>query len=101
MSTNIPKRKRFDAEFKRQVALEALKGEKTIQAIAAEYNIHPTQVNEWKKQALETLGESFGNKRSKNELKRLEKENDRLKKLVGQRDLELDWLTKKSKQLGL
>ena len=101
MSTNIPKRKRFAAEFKRQVAVEALKGEKTIQAIAAENNIHLTQVHEWKKQALETLGESFGNKRSKSELKRLENENDRLKKLVGQRDLELEWLTKKSKQLGL
>lgn len=97
----MPKRKRFDADFKRKVAVEAIKEEKTIQSIAAEYNIHTSQVNEWKKKALETISESFGAKRSKSELKRLENENDRLKKLVGQRDLELDWLTKKSKQLGI
>lgn len=101
MSNNTPKRKRFDADFKRKVALEALKEEKTIQAIACEYNIHPTQVSDWKKQVLETISESFGSKQNKKELKRLEKENDILKKLVGQRDLELDWLTKKSKELGL
>ena len=101
MNSNTPKRKRFDAGFKRKVAMEAFKGEKTIQAIASEYGIHPTQVSEWKKQAIELLNESFGSKQNKKELKRLEKENDMLKKLVGQRELELEWLTKKSKELGL
>ncbi len=43
------KRKRHEPEFKARVALEALKGVKTIQQIAKEYDVHPVQVSEWKK----------------------------------------------------
>ena len=43
------KRKRYDSEFKARVALEALKGERTIQEIAKEYEVHPVQVSELKK----------------------------------------------------
>ncbi len=43
------KRRRHDPEFKARVALEALKGAKTIQQIAKEFDIHPVQVSEWKK----------------------------------------------------
>ena len=47
------KRKRHDAGFKARVALEALKGEKTIQQIAKDFDLHPVQVSEWKKKLLE------------------------------------------------
>ena len=47
------KRKRHDAGFKARVALEALKGEKTIQQIAKDFDLHPVQVSEWKKKLVE------------------------------------------------
>ena len=45
-------RKRYSAELKAKVALEAIKGQKTANEIAAEYGVHPTQIAQWKKQAL-------------------------------------------------
>jgi transposase-like protein len=47
------KRRRHEPEFKARVAIEALKNVKTIQALAKEFEIHPVQVSEWKKQMLE------------------------------------------------
>ena len=46
------KRRRHDTTFKARVALEALKGQKTVQQIATEYEVHPVQVSEWKKTLL-------------------------------------------------
>ena len=57
----MTKRRRFTAEFKARVALEALRGDKTIQEIAAKHKIHPNQVSTWKRQAVEGLGEVFSN----------------------------------------
>ena len=48
-------RRRFTAEFKSRVALEALRGDKTIQEIAAKHKVHPNQVSTWKRQAMEGL----------------------------------------------
>ena len=53
------KRRRFTAEFKARVAMEALRGDRPIQAIAAEHEVHPNQVSGWKRQALEGLREVF------------------------------------------
>ena len=53
------KRRRFTAKFKAQVAMEALRGDRPIQAIAAEHEVHPNQVSGWKRQALEGLQEVF------------------------------------------
>lgn len=52
-------RRRFTAEFKAQVALEALRGDRTIQEIAAKHQVHPNQVSAWKRQAVDGLGEVF------------------------------------------
>ena len=52
-------RRRFTAEFKARVALEALRGDKTIQQIAAKHKVHPNQVSAWKRQAVDGLGELF------------------------------------------
>ena len=54
-------RRRFTGEFKARVALEALRGDKTIQEIAAKHKVHPNQVTTWKRQAIEGLGEVFSN----------------------------------------
>ena len=53
------KRRRFTAEFKKRVALEALRERDTVQAIAARFEVHPNQVSAWKRQAVESLGEVF------------------------------------------
>ena len=55
----MKKQRKFTAEYKARVALEALKGLKTISQIASEYQVHPTQVTNWKKQALSTLKSGF------------------------------------------
>ena len=54
-------RRRFTAEFKARVALAALRGDKTIQEIAARHKVHPNQVSSWKRQALDGLGAVFSN----------------------------------------
>ncbi len=57
----MTKRRRFTAEIKAKVALEALRGDKTIHEIAARYKVHPNQVSGWKRQAVDGLGEVFSN----------------------------------------
>jgi len=52
-------RRRFTGDFKARVALEALRGDKTVQEIAAKHKVHPNQVSTWKRQAIEGLGEVF------------------------------------------
>ena len=54
-------RRRFTAEFKARVALEALRGDKTIQEIATRHKVHPNQVSTWKRQAVDGLGAVFSN----------------------------------------
>jgi transposase-like protein len=57
----MTKRRRFTADFKACVALDALRGDKTIQEIAARYKVHPNQVSTWKRQAMDGLGTVFSN----------------------------------------
>ena len=54
-------RRRFTADFKARVALEALRGDRTIQEIAAKHKVHPNQVSTWKRQAMDGLNEVFSN----------------------------------------
>lgn len=81
--------------------MEALKGDKTIQEIAGEYAIHPVQVSEWKKIMAANAATIFDPKAVKTEADEFETERQRLHAKIGQQAVELDWLTKKSKQLGL
>ena len=57
------KRRTHSSEFKAQVGLEALKGIKTVSETAREYEIHPVQVSQWKKEIQERLPEIFGPER--------------------------------------
>ena len=95
------KRKRYEPEYKARVALEALKGVKTIQQIATEFKIHPVQVSEWKKIMLAGAAEAFGPGRAKSSEEDFDRERKRLQAKVGELTLDLDWLREKSKQLGL
>ena len=51
------KRRRFSGELKAKVALEALRGDRTLQEIASQHQVHPNQVGAWKRQAIEGLVE--------------------------------------------
>ena len=54
------RRRRFTADFKKRVALEALQGDRTVQEIATRHEVHPNQVSTWKRQAIDGLDEVFG-----------------------------------------
>ena len=94
-------RRRHDATFKARVALEALKGLKTIQQIAKEYDIHPVQVSDWKKTMQERLATVFDREAGSSVAEDFEREREALRSKIGQLTIEVDFLEKKSKQLGL
>ena len=93
-------RKRHTPEFKSKVALEAIRGMKPLQQIAKDYQVHPTQVSQWKRELSERLPEVFATKSDGRE-EDWEKERDRLHAKIGQLAVELDWLKKKSAKLDL
>ncbi|CAN5844098.1 hypothetical protein BH11VER1_BH11VER1_23170 [soil metagenome] len=95
------KRRRHEPEFKARVALEALKGAKTIQQIAKEYDIHPVQVSDWKKTMTEGLTDIFGPGRKTSDQEDFDREKSDLHAKIGQQAVEIDFLIKKSRQLGL
>ena len=94
-------RRRHSAAFKSMVALDALKGVKTINEIAREHGIHPVQVSEWKKQLAGRLHEVFERPGTGDRQQDSEKERARLHAKIGQLAVEVDWLKKKCAQLGL
>lgn len=95
------KRRRHEPEFKARVALEALKGVQTIQQIAKDFDIHPVQVTERKKVMTAGASGVFGPARAKAETEDFERQRDELHAKIGQLTVEVDFLRKKSKQLGL
>jgi transposase len=96
------KRRHLSAEFKARVAIEALKDEKTIQQIAKEYEIAPTQVSAWKKELEERMSEIFERKNaSEKQLTHHEKRSGHLERKIGQLVIEKEFLEKKCVQLGI
>ena len=91
-------RKRYSAEFKSSVVLEALREEATINEIASKYGIAPTMLNRWKAEFLENAHSVFERESDKHEkrVKEFEEKEENLKRLVGQLTVEIDWLKKKS-----
>ena len=73
----------------------ALKGLKTINELASEHGVHPTQITQWKKQAQESLSTLFSSGRSRQD-KGHEELMAKLYQQIGQLTVELDWLKKKS-----
>lgn len=76
-------RKNHSVQKKVKVALEAIKGERTMAEITSQYGIHPTQINNWKKQVLDSIPEAFSVKRKKAENAN-EELLDELYKQIGQ-----------------
>ena len=54
------KRTRYSAEFKARVALDAIRGERTPSELAAKHAVHPNQISQWKRQAIEQMSTLFG-----------------------------------------
>jgi len=90
------KRRTFSRKFKAKVALEAMKEHMTISQIAGKYGVHPTQVKDWKKQALDDLPEVFGTNTGNDEAEKLVSS---LYEEIGRLKIQLDWLKKKYQQL--
>ena len=89
------KRKVFSPQQKAKVALEAVKGIKTVNEIAQQFGVHPTQVSQWKRDLQEQASELFEGKRGP-KLVNAEASSDRLYSEIGRLKVELDWLKKKS-----
>lgn len=87
-------RKKHTAEFKSKVALEALKGLRTVNEIASDYEVSPTQVSAWKKQLTDGVTESFKGKKQKKE-NDVQSEMDNLYRKIGQLEIENEFLKKK------
>lgn len=91
-------RRKFDASFKARVAMAAIKGEATLAELASRYQVHPNQITQWKKQALDGLPALFVDKR-KNGRPDQENLEDDLYRQIGKLKVELEWLKKKSETL--
>ena len=93
------KRKQYSGAFKAKVGLEAMMGVKTTAQIAREYQVHPLLVTQWKKVLQERMPEIFD--RGKPATDDGEKIIAQLHQKIGQLTVDLDWLKKKCRQLGL
>jgi len=94
-------RKLYHKEFKAKVAIEAIKAEKTINEIASMYEVHPSQVVQWKKLALENLPAAMGDGRTKEVRSGHQMDEEKLHQKIGRQAIEIDFLKKKLHQLGL
>lgn len=92
-------RKQYSAEFKTKAALEAIEGLRTVNEIASDLGVHPSQIALWKKQALDAIPEAFSSQRGQNQ-KAQEDLTAQLYQQIGQLKVELDWLKKKSGLVG-
>jgi len=96
------RRNRIDQNIKARVALAAVRNEKTLAEIASEYEVQPSQISTWKKQLIESLPDVFADRRSKESRDSdYEKREAELHRQLGKAQCEIEWLKKKSKQLGL
>jgi transposase-like protein len=94
------KRKQHSAAFKAQVALVALKAERTVNEIAAQFEVHPTLVNEWKKRLQQSAEAAFASavkQASQADAQALQSE---LFEQIGRLKMELEWLKKKLPDVG-
>ena len=94
------KRRRFTAEFKARVVRAALREDKTLAELASQFGVHPSQITEWKRQVLDAMPEVFGRRKAA-DAKAVEDHEARLYEQVGKLQVELEWMKKKARQLGI
>lgn len=89
-------RKNYSPQFKAKVVQEILREEKSINQLASEYEVHVTQLRQWKRKVLEGLPDLFRADQDKNEdLRKLETQQERLYAEIGRLTTQLNWLKKK------
>lgn len=94
-------RRQFSSEQKAQVALSALKGDKTINQVATEFEVHPTQVKQWRDAVKSGAVGLFSDKRKVDKTKiTTQAQIDELHRVIGVRDAELLWLKKTIHRMG-
>lgn len=86
-------RRQFTKDFKAKVAIEAVKGQRTANEIAQDFNIHVSQINDWKKQLVDGASELFGRGLERGDVGH-EKELESLYQQIGKLQVELEWLKK-------
>jgi len=94
------KRRRFTAEFKARVVRAALREDKTLAELAAQFDVHPNQITEWKRKILDAMPDMFSRKKQA-DAKAVEEHESRLYEQVGKLQVELEWMKKKARQLGI
>ena len=87
-------RRKFSAEFKSKVVIEALKERSTIEELAKKYEVHPTQINTWKREFLGKASSLFSDKNERED-KQNEIDTEKLYAQIGQLKVENDFLKKK------
>lgn len=87
-------RRRFSAQFKAKVAIEAVKGQRTVAELAGQYQVHPSQITQWKKQLLDAAEQVFS-VRAAADRQQQQELTERLYQQIGQMKVELDYLQKK------
>lgn len=87
-------RRKFSADFKAKVVLEALKDRSTIEELARKYELHPTQINSWKREAIANMASVFSGDKSEG-LADMEQQTEKLYAQIGQLKVENDFLKKK------
>ena len=98
----MKKRRKCSAEFKSKVAIEAVREQQPIHEIAKKYQIHPSQVTEWKKALIGGAGSVFESSKAKTDQKQLQKrKEDRLFRQIGQLQTEVDFLKESCEILGI
>ena len=96
------KRKQYSAQFKAKVALEAAKEAKTTSQLSSQYDIHPTVINNWKRQLLSEASSLFeADQKSDKKTKDQQAQIDELYRQIGKLTVERDFLESRSEQLGL
>ena len=96
------RRRKFSAELKARVALEAIKSQKTINQIAQAEGVLPVQVSAWKKELQERMPEVFqSGAKEREEAEKAERDRARLERKVGQLAIEKEFLEKKCEVLGI
>lgn len=93
-------RRKFGAEFKKKVAIEALKERSTLAELAEKYELHPNQISTWKQELIEKSVMVFETK-SKTDITSKEQDSDKLYNKIGRLEIENDFLKKSLKRLGL
>ena len=94
-------RKHYDGAFKGKIALELIKGLRTVNEIASDYEVHPTMIMKWKKQLLEGVPDIFSNRQSQDKKdKKTEELISQLYQKIEQLEVELEWVKKKSALLS-